>query len=257
MPRTIVTSIAAALFTLLPLSALHAQDSADENNQNHIAVGVAFIDQHTPFKGDSTQPLVIPVISIRQGAFYFEGAEMGVHLDTGLDEITPSLDLFVAARSPWGRDRTKVTADGGARLSLQTPLGVISGEFRHDLTDTFNGSEVIARYSYTWSAKRFSITPAVQASWLDRKAANYMYGITAAQRARMIRKGRSVVLPVAPITQDAVNLGGDLTMALQLNRRLTLNAIVGGSYLDKSIRRSAAVDQKWEAQSGVGLTYRF
>ncbi len=257
MSRNIVGYLAAALTAVLSQSALHAQERAADQNENHIAVGVAFVDQHTPFKGNSTQPLVIPVISIRQGAFYFEGAETGVHLATSLDEITPSLDLFVAARSPWGRDRTKVTADGGARLSLQTGLGTLSGEFRHDLTDTFNGSEVIARYSYTWSAKRFSITPAVQASWLDRKAANYMYGITAAQRARMIRKGRSFVLPVAPITHDALNLGGDLTMALQLNERLTLNAVIGGAYLDKSIRRSAAIDQKWEAQSGLGLTYRF
>jgi outer membrane scaffolding protein for murein synthesis (MipA/OmpV family) len=73
----------------------------------------------------------------------------------------------------------------------------------------------------------------------------------------MIRKERSVILPVAPITDEALNLGGDISMAVQLNDRLTLIAVVGGAYLDKSIHRSAAIEQKWEAQSVLGVTYRF
>ncbi|RDV01759.1 hypothetical protein DXH95_14170 [Sphingorhabdus pulchriflava] len=42
------------------------------------------------------------------------------------------------------------------------------------------------RYSYPISTGRFTITPAVNASWLDRKATHYMDGVTAAQRARRI-----------------------------------------------------------------------
>ena len=198
MPRNIAKCLAAAMVAVLSHSALQAQDRSEDQNENHIAIGVVFMDQHTPFKGEKSQSFVIPAISIRQGAFYFEGAETGVHLAKRQGEITPSLDLFVAARSPWGRDRTKVTVDGGARLSLQTGLGTLSGEFRHDLTDKFNGSEFIARYSYTYSTGRLTMTPAVQASWLDRQAANYMYGIPAAQRTRMIRKGGQTVLPIAP-----------------------------------------------------------
>jgi hypothetical protein len=44
---------------------------------------------------------------------------------------------------------------------------------------------------------------------------------------------------------------------VRLNTRLTLIAVVGGTYLDKSIHRSAAIEQKWEAQSLLGLSYRF
>ena len=84
-----------------------------------------------------------------------------------------------------------------------------------------------------------------------------MYGVTAAQRTRMIRKDRRVILPVAPITDDALNLGGDISMAVQLSERLTLIALMGATYLDKSIHGSRAIDQKWEAQSGLGVTYTF
>jgi MipA family protein len=257
MSKTTLKSLLVTLAVVLPASILYAQENDDDQNKNHIAVGVGFLEQHTPFNSASTQISPMPLISIKQGAYYFEGAETGVHLDKKLGGITPSLDLFVAARSPRGQDREKLTVDAGVRISLDTKLGTLSGEFRHDVTDKFNGSEIIARYSYPLSTGRFTITPSVQVSWLDQKAANYMYGVTAAQRARMIRKTRRVILPVAPITDEALNLGGDISMAVQLTKRLTLIAVVGATYLDKSIHRSAAIDQKWEAQSGLGLTYKF
>ena len=73
----------------------------------------------------------------------------------------------------------------------------------------------------------------------------------------MITKKRSVVLPVAPITEKALNLGGDLSMALQLTKRLTLIGVLGGTYLDKSIHRSIAIEKKWECQGILGIAYRF
>ncbi len=257
MPKAFLKSLLAASAVFSPLSILNAQENDDDQNENHIAVGVAVVSQHSPFNSASSQTLPIPLISIKQGAFYVETAEAGVHFDKDLGGITPSLDLFVAARSPIGQDRQKLSADAGARISFDTKLGKLSGEFRHDITDKFKGSEIIARYSVPFSIGKFTFTPAVQASWLDQKAANYMYGVTAAQRARMIRKKRGVILPVAPITDEALNLGGDISMAVQLSDRLTLIVLVGGTYLDKSIHRSPAIEQKWEAQSALGVTYRF
>lgn len=257
MPKTLLKPLIAGLALSASASVAHAQEADADQSENHIAVGFGFMDQHAPFNAAATQTSLIPFISIQQGAFYFEGAETGFHLDKEKGGITPSLDLFVAARSPLGQDRRKLTVDAGARVSLGTKLGTLSSEFRHDVTGTFKGSEIIARFSHPVSSGRFTITPAVQASWLDRKAANYMYGITAAQRARMIRKQRRVILPVAPITDDALNLGGDISLAVQLNKRLMLIAVVGVTSLDKSIHKSIAIDQKWEAQSGLGLTYTF
>lgn len=251
--KIIVSGIAA----FASFSAAHAQENDEENGGNYIVVGAGIVSQHSPFNSASEQTLPIPFISIKQGAFYVQTTEAGVHLDKDLGGVTPSIDLFVAARSPLGQDRQKLSADAGARISLDTKLGKLSGEIRHDVSDKFKGSEIIARYSVPLSIGKFTVTPAVQASWLDQKAANYMYGVTAAQRARMIRKERSVILPVAPITDNALNLGGDISMALQLSERLTLFGLVGGTYLDKSIHSSAAVEQKWEAQSAWGLTYRF
>ena len=254
---TITKITIAAMVALSPLTILHAQENEEVQTENHIVVGVGFMDQYTPFNAASTQTNLIPIISIKQGAYYFEVAETGVQFEKETGSIKPSVNLFVVARSPSGRDRQKLSLDAGARFSLESKLGIVSAELRHDVTDKFNGSEVIARYSYPISTGRFLITPSVQASWLDEKAANYMYGITTVQRARMIRKGRRTILPVTAILDDALNLGGDISMAVQLNDRLTLIAMAGATALDKSIHKSRAIEQKWEAQSLLGLTYRF
>lgn len=258
MPRTILKSFIASFVVCASAAYAHAQATDDANqDRNHFSIGIGMIEQHAPFNSASPQTLPIPFLSVKQGIYYFEGAETGLHFDKETASLRPSLDVFIAARSPSGRDRQKLSVDAGARVSLETKLGTLSGELRHDVTDKFGGSEFVGRYSYPVSIGRLTITAAVQASWLDRKTANYMYGVTTAQRARMIKKERRVVLPVAPISVGALNPGGDISMALQLGKRLTLFAAVAATYLDKSIHRSAAIEQKWEAQSGLGIAYRF
>ncbi len=257
MYKSGIKSLACGIVALASFSTAHAQENGEAQNDNHIAVGVGVLLQKSPFNSAETQAFPLPIISIKQGPFYFETAEAGIRLDTKLGDVSPSIDLFVAARSPSGQDREKLTADVGTRISLATEFGTLSGEIRHDITDKFNGTEMSLRYSYPISMGKLTITPAVQATWLDRKTANYMYGVTSAQRAKMIAKGRDVILPVAPITEDAHNLGGEIAMALQLTERLTLIGVIGGTYLDKSIHRSVAIDQKWDAQALMGISYRF
>lgn len=238
-------------------STAHAQEASEAQSDNHVAIGAGVLLQHAPFNGGRTEAFPLPLISIKQGVFYFEGAETGVHLESPLGTIVPSIDVFVAARGTSGKDREKVTADAGVRASIASDFGTLSGEVRHDITDKFNGTEIIARYSFPINAGRFSITPAVQASWLDRKTANYMYGVTAGQRAKMISKNRDVILPVAPITGKALNLGGDIAVNVQLSDKIMLLGILSGTYLDKSIYKSPAIDQKWESQAIIGIAYKF
>ena len=253
LPRTLLC-LGAAICTT---QAAHAQDLEDKDSGNHITVGVGALWQEPPFNQAKNQTIPLPLISIKQGVYYFETAETGVRFQQEMEGITPSIEMFVVARGTSGQDRQKLTADAGARISLATDYGTLSGSFRYDITGKFNGSEFTARYSLPISTGRFTVTPAVQASWLDRRTANYMYGITADQRAKMITKKRSVVLPVAPITEKALNLGGDLSMAFQLTKRLTLIGVLGGTYLDKSIHRSIAIEKKWECQGILGIAYRF
>lgn len=257
MMKSGIKSLAWSIAAFASFSTAHAQENTEDKGDNHIAVGVGALLQQSPFNAAEIQAFPLPMISIKQGAFYFETAEAGARLSENFGAVSPSVDLFLGARSPSGQDRAKLTADAGVRISLATELGTLSGEIRHDITGKFDGCEMILSYSYPISTGKLTITPSVKASWLDRKTANYMFGVTSAQRAKMISKNRRVILPVAPITEDAHNLGGDISMALQLSDRLMLVGVIGGTYLDKSIHRSPAIDQKWDAQAVMGISYRF
>lgn len=251
--------IAAASLIAAAISTIATPAKANETKQdeNHITIGAGVLIEKDPFIDSETRAYPLPYISIKQGAFYFEGTETGGHFDTDWGGVTPGLDVYVAGRFTTGQDREKITADAGARLSLQTDYGTLSAEYRHDITDTFNGGEAIVRYSIPISMGKFTLTPAVQANWLDKKTTNYMYGVTARQQARMIDNGRDTILPLSQINDDALNLGGDLTLTAQLNDRLTLFGVLSGTYLDKSIRNSVAIDQDWEASAIIGLGYTF
>ncbi|WP_439568956.1 MipA/OmpV family protein [Sphingopyxis sp.] len=248
--KNLLAIAAIASFAALPTN-------AQEPDDNHISVGVGALMIESPFEGEGTQIFPLPMLSIKQGPLYLEGGEVGVQLDTPLGDVIPSAQLFVAARNTVARDRQKITADAGARLALSSSLGDLSAEYRHDITGTFDGGEFILRYQLPISIGRVTISPAAQVNFLDRATANHMYGVTAKQRARAIRKGRDVILPVAPITDSAMNLGGDITTTFQISERLTMIGVLGGTYLDKAIHRSAAIDQKWESQAIVGLIYNF
>ena len=257
MNKIFCAPIAIAMASFFSLATAHAQEGTTAFDDDHIALGAGVVLQDGPFRGSGSEAFPLPIISIKQGAFYFEGAETGFHIDSPTGEINPSIDLFVVARGTSGRDRQKVTADAGLRASITSDFGMLSGEIRHDITGKFDGTEIIARYSIPITAGRFTFVPALHVSWLDRKTANYMYGVTAKQRERMIEKSRDVILPVAPITSDAVNLGSDLAINVRLSDKFTLLGVFSNTYLDKSIRKSPAIDKKCESQAVVGITYRF
>lgn len=249
-----VTAITA--FNAAPAVARESGDN-QASNDNYVSVGIGAMSIESPFRGEDARVLPLPILSIKQGAFYFEGAETGVKLHASAGGLNPSVQAFVAARNTVARDRQTVTADAGARVTLGSKLGDLSAEYRHDITGTFDGGEFSLRYQLPINLGRFTITPAAQVDFLDQATANHMYGVTAKQRARAIRKGRDVILPVAPITDSATNFGTDLTATYRISDKLTLIGVFANTYLDKAIRRSPAIDRKCESQAIVGLTYSF
>jgi MipA family protein len=249
------TLLGCALACALPTTA-YAQDEMSNENSNFIAVGAGAAVYKAPFKGSETKVYPIPVITLKQGVFYVEGIEAGIALGTSIVGIRPEIKGFVAARATTGTDREKLSADGGLRLSIKSAIGVLSAEHRRDLSGKFNGGETIVRFSHPVALGKVTLTPSVQMSFLDRKTANYMYGITAAQRAKMIAKRRMTVLPTYTITERASNIGGDLSAMIGLTDRLSVFGTVYGTHLGNSIRRNPSIDQRWETQAFMGLAYR-
>jgi len=257
MPSLFRTMAALPFVTSLAFAPTAQAQSADEASADHIVVGVGALFDRAPFKGAETQIFPIPLLSIRQGPVYIETTEIGASLTSGTDDLQVGGDIFVAARNRSGRDRSKLTADAGGRAWIASPLGKLSAEIRRDITGSFGGTEVIGRYSHAITAGKLTVTPAAQISWLDRKAANWLYGITTAQRATMIAKQRSVILPVAPITKHVFNLSADFSLAYAIDDRWSVLTVASSTYLGKPIRNSPAVGEKWQATFLTGVAYKF
>lgn len=230
---------------------------ADAGQGGQITIGGGVLLTESPFNGEGTLANPIPIISAQFGPAYIDGLEAGLTFEPLGGPVSPFASAFVAARMTPARDRQDFTADAGVRVGVRGVIGELSGEVRRDITGEFKGTEYQVRYAYPINLGDLTIIPSAQVNWLDKETANHMYGVTAEQRAKAISKGREVILPVAPITEKAMNLGGGLTATYALGGGLTLIGVLKGTYLDKAIYKSPAIDQEWESTAVIGLTYSF
>ena len=264
--RFALAALAAAM-SLIPAVANAASQAGPDRpqssgspsaNENHLLLGLGVLAYRSPFDGEGTSVFPIPIVSARWGDFYADGLEAGVsYSPTKWGDFSPSFDLFIAARAIAGENREEITGDVGARASLDTPAGAFSLSYRQDVTGDFDGSEVTARYEYDLSVGPFSITPGVQANWLDRETANHLYGITAEQRQDMIDDGADVILPVFVVREKSVNIGADVTVVMPITERFVAIAYLSGTYLDSPIRNNPGITEDFEAQAMLGVGYRF
>lgn len=229
--------------------------SADED---YLLLGAGALVYRSPFEGEGTSVFPIPIISVRRGAFYADGLEAGVTYapQWGRDYV-PSFDLFIAARAIAGESREEITGDIGVRASLDAPAGVFSIDYRQGVTGDFDGAEASARYEYTLAVGPLSITPGLQANWLDRETADHMYGVSVEQRQKMIDDGADTVLPVFRVRESGVNVGADLTVLMPITERIIAIAYLSGTWLDRSIRENPGLRDEFEAQAMFGAAYRF
>ena len=242
--------------TMIASSPVFAIDPVAAEKQDHLTIGAGVFLQADPFLGSDDQVYPLPYVSARAGAFYIEATEAG--LSTELDDDGDvSVDGFVIARWTSGQDREKLTADAGARLSLDTAIGRFSIEHRRDITGEFSGGESIVRWTGALRTGSVSFLPGMQLSWLDRRTADYMYGISAAQIARMVAKGRSTVLAPYRIDDDALNFGADLSVFAEVAERLTLIGVVSATRLDGSIRANPGIDRAWDIFASAAIAYDF
>ncbi|MBD3730570.1 MAG: MipA/OmpV family protein [Sphingomonadales bacterium] len=224
---------------------------------NRIMIGAGAVFTETPFKGEDTVANPIPVLSAQFGPAYIEGLEAGLTLEPIKGPISPFASTFVAGRMTTARDRQDFSVDAGIRLGVRGELGELTAEYRHDITGEFDGGEFQLRYSYPIDMGSLRLIPSAQVNWLDQETADRMYGVTAAQRAKAIRKNRPIILPVAPITQAATNFGGSLSAVYALGGGVTLIGTMSGTHLDKSIYQSPAIDQRWECATVLAIAYSF
>jgi outer membrane protein len=231
--------------------------AAAQEREDLLIVGAGALVYRSPFQGDDAVVTPIPLVIARRGPVYVEGLEFGATWRPTNAQAPLSVDAFLAARALTGEHREKITVDAGVRISWETGVGVLSADYRHDVTGEFDGGEATARFERAFQAGPVTITPGVQVAWQDRAAANHMYGVTAEQRRKMIEDGADVILPVFEVREGGTNVGADLTLLWPVSDRLIAVAQIGALYLGDSARENPGLARDYEAQALVGVGYRF
>ncbi len=248
--------LALAVLTAAAVSAPAALAVAQES-EDVLIVGAGVLAYQSPFQGEDGLVTPIPLVIARRGAVYAEGLELGATWRPGGASAPLSVDVFIAARALTGESREKVTADAGVRVAWETGAGVLSADYRHDVTGEFDGGEATVRLERAFQVGPATITPGVQIAWQDRAAANHMYGVSADQRRKMIEDDADVILPVFEVREGGTNIGADLTVLWPVNDRLIAIAQIGALRLGDSARENPGLRRDYEAQALLGLGYRF
>lgn len=260
IPRQLLEGAIAAIAIAIPTNivlAQNANDQASADDGNQIMVGAGMLFTESPFEGEGTLSNPIPLIRAQFGPAYVDALEAGLTYEPVPGPISPFISAFVAGRITPARDRQDFTVDAGIRVGISGELGELSAEYRRDITGEFEGEEFQLRYAYPFDLGALTLVPSAQVNWLNEKTANHMYGVTEAQRERAISKNREVILPVAPITEDATNIGASVTALYSVGGGVTLIGVLSGTYLDEAIHNSPAIYQKWESTAIVGIAYSF
>lgn len=262
--KIVQPAVLAGSFALFGFVSASAQDNSEDDKK--WSVGLLGIANRTPFNavdasGDEEEDVLynaFPYITYNGNRFFATGLGVGYRL-VKPDDTAPiqfGVDIIAAARNVMVPGRNKVTADAGLAVNVGGTHGTLSVSGVHDATDTFNGGELSATYSYTFSSGNFSFTPSISANWQDKDTANHMWGVSEAQRARALEKGRNI-LPVFELKDSVVNYNAQSVVTYAVTEDWTVIGYGGVSLLDKKIRKNPGIGRKYEATLGLGVVYNF
>lgn len=211
-----------ALLSALPFTAMAQAADPDEGipeeegphqGPPRWTLGIAAVVNDSPYAGEGTRIIPIPLIGFQGEHFFVRGLSFGwqfVENDSfelaavakgELDGFKVK-DLGRSELAAHGIDyRLLEDRDSGLDLGLSAKwkggFGELEMEILADATDTSGGQEVSLQYSYGFEVGKGQLGPNVSAKWLSEDTANYYYGTLDTEVARGVvdYKPGSVIIP--------------------------------------------------------------
>ncbi|WP_440223963.1 MipA/OmpV family protein [Dokdonella sp. MW10] len=164
------------------------------------SLGVAAMLTDSPYAGEGTRVMPIPLVSYQGERFSFKGITAGFRLFG-----SESLELSAIGKFRFdGFDvkdlgRRELAANGidyrlledrdlgfdaGLGMTWRGAAGELEVELLADATDTSGGQEASVQYGYPIPLGNGRLTPAVGVTWLSKDMANYYYGTLDEEIAR-------------------------------------------------------------------------
>lgn len=258
-----LTLLAASAASAAEQDVAAAPGSGEEPKSFSWGLGVAGLTQQQAYAGIKRDNIAAPLI-------YFENRWLqllGPNLDFKLPELTWGEDHafefkirtqlfgfggYEAKDAPIlnGMEERKAGITVGPAFQWSNPIVEVVGEWMFDVSDNSQGQRASLGLQRQFQVgKRFALTPSVTATWMDKKYADYYYGVRSAE-ARVDRP--------AYIFQDSVvNTEVALRADYMLDQRQTFFLNVGYTQLNSKIKDSPLIDRSGETMVFLGYLYRF
>lgn len=252
-----------ALVALLGHQAVSAQEqaetsaaSASSERESEWGLGVAVGSIRQPYRGVDSQTLVLPILIYENRWLSVAGAVVDFKLPS-----TNSLSFRLRARfepgigyeaddSPAlvGMEERKAGIWLGGAVLWQTSIVDVGAEWLSDASGYSEGQRATLSVQRRFPLGDFSITPRVEAIWLDRKNANYYYGV----RAQEALAGRAFYE-----ADTTVNTRLGVRIDYRIRPRHALFLDLSTMRLGNDITDSPIVERSNSSSAVLGYTYRF
>lgn len=164
----------------------------DDQGPPRWGLGLAAVVTDSPYAGEGTRVMPIPLVSYHGERFYFEGLGAGwVFLKNDSFELAAvakgrmdGFDVKDLGRSELARngvdyrllDDRDMGLDLGAKVKWSGRGGELEAELLADATDTSGGQEFSLQYGYGFDVGKARLTPNAGVTWQSKDMANYYYG---------------------------------------------------------------------------------
>ncbi|MEO8061179.1 MAG: MipA/OmpV family protein [Pseudomonadota bacterium] len=162
--------------------------------------------------------------------------------------FSPATGLPITEPVPIKPPKRDYAVEAGIEMLFGGEWGNATLHAFHDVSDTHDGYEVSADYSYRWTTGRFSISPTVSASYKSKKLSDYYWGVHADEAS----------LVLAPYTADG-GLGWEagLRTSYYLTKNIRLAVSANYERLQWDIAQSPLVEREYVLGYFAGLGWQF
>lgn len=257
------------LFALIPTAALARQapdskEAAPSDERWSLGVATAIID--SPYAGEGTRVLPLPLIGYEGERWFFRETTAGMHvLDKGGFQLNAIVagrfngfdihDLGAAALASNGLDARLLQdrrhgIDAGLGVSWSNGPGVLRLQAVADVSGASGGQEVSAEYLHQFQAGRWTLAPGVGVRWKSSDLTQYYYGILDKEVARGVARYAPGAVIVPTVSFSAIRPVGE---------RWKLYAGFEYSILPRKITDSPLLekDVNGEGVLAIGFNYSF
>lgn len=257
---TLISALACAGVSLPIWAQSGGEGGHPANEASRWALGLGLASQQLPYAGVERDNKAIPLL-------YFENrwvrvAGVGAELKLLHKALTPTQSVSAGLRLKYqgegyeakdsprlsGMDERKGGFWGGPVATWRNPIAQLSAEWVTDLSGNSKGQKLQLQVDRRFAWNSFSLTPRVQAQWLDKKYVDYYFGV---------RSAEATPNRAAYVGQAAMAIEAGLRMDYTMNSKHSVFLDLGATQLPDEIKLSPIVDRSKSSRLAVGTMYRF